>query len=89
MCGRVTIFVVANLDHGHFKAKLVSQVAELLDARFDRVIAAPVDCGWLTVGPVEVRDFVRELVVHLGARGGVTIARCICHCIRWECREIF
>eukprot|EP00966_Prymnesium_polylepis_P174204 4030691-Prymnesium_polylepis.1 len=28
MCGRVTIFVVANLDHGHFKAKLVSHRAQ-------------------------------------------------------------
>ena len=66
MCGRVTIFVVANLDHGHFKAKLVSHRAELLDVRLDRLIGAPIDCGRLTVGPVEVRDFVRELVAHLG-----------------------
>ena len=53
MCGRVTIFVVANLDHGRFEAKLVSHFAELVDACFDCFIAAPVDCGWLTVGPVE------------------------------------
>ena len=43
----------------------------------------------IEVGAVAARKEGREAALAAAARGGVTIARCICHCIRWECGEIF